>query len=100
MIAQIAKFSLQDQQWDNLVSLCRQWTKQHAATTDGLTDTYLWREPTSPDACVALVIFKNQQCLDGFCNSDATKSFFDEANKLVDGEINLYHANLLTADLL
>lgn len=100
MLAQIAKFTLHDGQWENLVSLCKQWTQQHAATTDGLADTYIWREPTNPNSCVVLVAFENHQCLDGFCNSDTTKSFFDEAKKLVDGDVSLYHADLVKGDLL
>ncbi len=86
MFAQLIRFRTKPDAWDRLRALDERWQREQAPVAPGFKGSYMLREKDSPNGCIQVVLFENEQLAQQNSNRPETNQYYGEMLQLIEGE--------------
>ena len=86
MFAQVIRFTVKPDAWDQLRQLDERWQAEQAPSAPGFKGSYMLRERGSPNACMMVVLFESQQLAKQNSDRPDTNRWYQQLLTLIDGQ--------------
>ena len=86
MFIQLIRCNVKPDAWGQLEELFRRWQREQAPKAPGFKGEYLLREKGSPNGCIQVVLFENEQLAQQNSNRPETNQYYREMLQLIEGE--------------
>ena len=86
MFVQVIRCNVKPDAWGQLEELLRRWQREQAPKAPGFKGEYLLREKNSPNGCIQVVLFENEQLAQQNSNRPETNQYYREMLQLIEGE--------------
>ena len=86
MFIQVIRCNVKPDAWGQLEELFQRWQRKEAAIAPGFKGEYLLREKGSPNGCIAVVLFENEQLAQQNSSRPETNRYYQEWLNLMEGE--------------
>ena len=86
MFVQVIRYNVKPDAWGKMEEMFRRWQREQAPKAPGFKGEYLLREKGSPNGCIAVVLFENEQLARQNSERPETNQFHREMLQLIEGE--------------
>jgi antibiotic biosynthesis monooxygenase (ABM) superfamily enzyme len=86
VFAQVIRVRLKPDAWERFRSLDERWQREQAPIAPGFKGSYALREVNSPNSCIMVVLFENQELAQQNSDRPETNQWFQWLLELAEGE--------------
>ena len=95
MFIQVIRCNVKPDAWSKLEELFRRWQREEAPKAPGFKGDYLLREKNSPNGCIQVVLFENEELAQQNSNRPETNRYYQEWLELTEGEPEFIDAEVV-----
>ncbi len=86
MFAQIVRFTLKPDAWQDFLTFDEQWEKEQAPIAPGFKGSYVLRESEVPARCLLVVLFESRELAQQNSDRPETNQWYQRLLQLTEGE--------------
>jgi hypothetical protein len=86
MFAQLLRFRVKPESWDQLRALDERWQREQAPIAPGFKGAYILRELESTGGCIMAVLFESRELAQQNSDRPETSEWYQQLLTLIEGE--------------
>ena len=86
MFAQLIRFTLKPDAWQDFLEFDRQWETDQAPIAPGFKGSYVLREHDTPNRCLMVVLFESHELAQQNSDRPETNRWYRRLLELIEGE--------------
>ncbi len=86
MFAQLIRFTLKPDAWQEFLEFDRQWEAEQAPIAPGFKGSYVLREQDAPNRCLLVVLFESRELAQQNSDRPETNQWYRRLLELIEGE--------------